>query len=168
MPARSVAAGCVAKPTKGDIDMYIRRRVCAEQDMKGGHVHVWVYQANGENLNDLISVSQFNLGSGCTRIDKAPSQETLPGCVWQGRSEENIDWDGDETHCVVHCMIFNVSKCWYSTVLSRETTGGSDRRLDWYGRFLSPEQAVDFLVDPKRGLWVCSEDDLKKAYFEEY
>lgn len=142
--------------------MYIRRRVCAEQDMKGGRVHVWVYQENGENLNDLISVSQFNLGSGCTRIDKAPSQEALPGCVWQGRSVEIVEsYDGSSTHCVAQCMIFNVSKCWYSPILSRETTGGSDRSLDWYGRFSSPEQAVDFLVDLERGLWVCSEDDLQ-------
>lgn len=149
--------------------MYIRRRVCAEQDMKGGRVHVWVYQESDENLNHLIAVSEFNLGidrgPGCARIDRSPSQETLPGCVWQGRSVEIVEsYDGSRTRCVAHCMIFNVSKCWYSPVLSRETTGGSDRSLDWYGRFHSPEQAVDFLTDPEKGLGVCCKEELDKVF----
>lgn len=155
--------------------MYIRRRVCAEQDMKGGRVHVLVYQENGENLNDLISVSEFNLGISreprirrepmYARIDKAPPQDTLPGCVWRGRSDEIIAFDDDSrTHSVTDCMIFNVSKCWYSPILSRETTGGCDRELDWYGRFRDPLQAVNFLTDPERGLGVCCDDELEKVF----
>lgn len=144
--------------------MYIRRRVCAEQGVDGGPVHVWVYQESGESLNNLIAVSEFNLGPGYTRIGRAPSREVIPGCVWQGRSDEIVAFDDSRTRCVAHCMIFNVSKCWYSPVLSRETTGGNDRSMDLYGRFRSPEQAVDFLTDPGRGLGVCSEDELDRAF----
>lgn len=108
--------------------MYMMRRVHAEQSPKGGNMNVWVMQWQRADLNELIKTARFNLNpfkeipGGSMWEDHAPDQNKLPGCVWQGRVDENFEWNDRIVHGITHCMIFNISKCWYSSVLSRETS----------------------------------------------
>lgn len=155
--------------------MYIMRRIHAEGSPEGGGFAVWVYQYERENLGELIALGRGNItpfkdNPGWERTeDLGPDQERLPGCVWQGRCDEVFDHLPDEkVHGITHCMVFNVSKCWYSPVLSRELTGG-DNRLTRFGsrfvgtahpRFATMKECVDYLASPE-GLGVCSDRDIR-------
>lgn len=155
--------------------MYMMRRIHAEQSPEGGHFTVWVYQYQRENLNELIGLGRRNIAPfkdnpGWERWeDSRPDQERLPGCVWQGRCDEVFDHLPDaKVHGITHCMIFNVSKCWYSSVLSRELTGGDNRLNRFnsrvgetvYPHFDTIKECVDYLSSPE-GLGVCSDYDIK-------
>ena len=158
--------------------MYMMRRIHAEQRPEGGHFTVWVYQYQRENLNELIGLARSNLEpfneipGGTTWEDDKPNQEVLPGCVWNGRTDEVFNsehnWHPRKIHSITQCMIFNVSKCWYSSVLSRELTEGDNQltrfncRIDkrTYPHFDTIKECVDYLSSPE-GLGVCSDYDIK-------
>lgn len=155
--------------------MYMMRRIRAEENPKTGSFTVWVYQYERKNLNDLIKLGRSNITpfkdnpGWLLWEDHTPDQERLPGCVWQGRRDEVFDtWPPEKVHCITHCMIFNISKCWYSPVLSRETTDGDNRlnrfncRVDkvTYPHFDTMKECVDYLSSPE-GLGVCSDYDIK-------
>ena len=155
--------------------MYMMRRIHAEGSPEGGSFSVWVYQYERENLNELIALGRRNIDpfkdnpGWERREDSRPDQETLPGCVWQGRCDEVFDSLPDaKVHGITHCMIFNVSKCWYSSVLSRELTRGDNRLLRFnsridrvkYPHFDTMKECVDYLSSPE-GLWICSDRDIK-------
>ena len=155
--------------------MYMMRRVHAEGSPEGGGFTVWVYQYERANLNELIALGRRNIDpfkdnpGWERREDSRPDQERLPGCVWQGRCDEVFDGFGDKkVHGITHCMIFNISKCWYSSVLSRETTDGDNRlsrfncRFDGiaYPHFNTMKECVDYLTSPE-GLGVCRDRDIK-------
>ena len=156
--------------------MYMMRRVHAEGSPEGGGFTVWVYQYERENLGELIALGRRNIDpfkdNPGWRLweDRSPDQERLPGCVWQGRCDEVFGrWPSEaKVHGITHCMIFNISKCWYSSVLSRELTGGDNRlnrfncRINKvnYPHFGSMKECVDYLTSPE-GLAVCSDRDIK-------
>ena len=155
--------------------MYMMRRVHAEENPKNGCFAVWVYQYEGEDLNKLIALGRSNItpfkDNPGWRLweDHTPDQESLPGCVWQGRCDEVFGtWPSDKVHGITHCMIFNISKCWYSTVLSRETTDGDQLLVHFnckidktvYPHFGTMKECVDYLTSPE-GLGVCSNRDIK-------
>lgn len=158
--------------------MYMMRRVHAEQSPKGGSMNVWVYQWESADLNDLIDKAKFNLKpfneipGGTSWEDHTPDQKTLPGCVWQGRTDEVFNhednWHPCKIHTITHCMIFNISKCWYSSVFSRGVTEG-DKALyhfnckigdEIYPSFPTIKECVDYLTSPE-GLGVCFNRDIK-------
>ena len=151
------------------------RRVHAEQNPKGGHMNVWVMQWEDPDLNGLIKTARFNLNplkkvsGGNMWEDHAPDQNKLPGCVWQGRVDKNFEWNDSMVHSITHCMIFNISKCWYSSVLSRETSE-CDNYLNLfnckfddgeeYPSFATIKECVDYLTSPD-GIGICSNRDIK-------
>ncbi len=155
--------------------MYMMRRVHAEQNPKGGPMHVWVMQWQRADLNALIKNARFNLNpfnevpGGSMWEDHAPDQNKLPGCVWQGRVDEYFKWNDRLVHGITHCMIFNISKCWYSFILSRETSD-NDKSLslfnckfddgDVYPSFETIKECVDYLTSPE-GIGICSNKDIK-------
>lgn len=155
--------------------MYMMRRVHAEQSPKGGHMNVWVMQWQRADLNELIKTARFNLNpfnevpGGSMWEDHAPDQNKLPGCVWQGRVDENFEWNDRIVHGITHCMIFNISKCWYSSVLSRETSD-NDKSIslfnckfddgEVYPSFPTIKECVDYLTSPE-GIGICSNKDIK-------
>ena len=156
--------------------MYMMRRVHAEGSPEGGGFSVWVYQYESENLNELIALGRRNIDpfkvNPGWRLweDRTPDQERLPGCVWQGRCDEVYGrWPTEaKVRSITHCMVFNVSKCWYSSVLSRELTGGDNRLLRFnsrfdgvkYPHFDTMKECVDYLTSPE-GLGVCSDRDIE-------
>ena len=154
--------------------MYMMRRVHAEQNPEGGHMNVWVMQWEDADLNGLIKTARFNLNplkkvsGGNMWEDHAPDQNKLPGCLWQGRVDKNFKCNDSMVHSITHCMIFNISKCWYSPVLSRETSD-SDNALIYfnckvddkvYPSFLTIKECVDYLTSPE-GIGICSNRDIK-------
>lgn len=154
--------------------MYMMRRVHAEQNSMDGSMNVWVYQGQKADLNKLIATAKFNLDpfkevpDGSMWEDLAPDQNMLPGCVWQGRVDQNLEWNGPMIHVITHCLIFNISKCWYSPVLSRDTTDG-DRAIsrinckfgdDVYPSVTTIKDCVDYLTSPA-GIRVCCDRDIK-------
>lgn len=155
--------------------MYMMRRVHAEQSPKGGPMNVWVMQWKHADLNELIKTARFNLDpfkevtGGSKWEDHDPDQNKLPGCVWQGRTDKTFEWNDSMVHGITHCMIFNISKCWYSSVLSRETSD-SDNALtlfnckfddgEKYPSFTTIKECVDYLTSPE-GIGICSNKDIK-------
>ena len=155
--------------------MYMMRRVHAEQSPKGGNMNVWVMQWQRADLNELIKTARFNLNpfkeipGGSMWEDHAPDQNKLPGCVWQGRVDENFEWNDRIVHGITHCMIFNISKCWYSSVLSRETSDFDNPLYRFnckfddgeeYPSFATIKECVDYLTSPE-GVGICSNRDIK-------
>lgn len=109
--------------------MYILRRVHAEQGVSSDFINLWVYQWESADLNSMLAHARFNLKPIAETprvryVDVAPDQHTLPGCLWQGRTDEVFDYEygcsSHKIHSITHCQIFNITKCWYSPVLSRE------------------------------------------------
>lgn len=155
--------------------MYMMRRVHAEQSPKGGHMNVWVMQWQRADLNELIKTARFNLNpfkevpGGSMWEDHSPDQNKLPGCVWQGRVDEKFNWNDRMIHGITHCMIFNISKCWYSSILSRETSD-FDKSIslfnckfddgEVYPSFETIKECVDYLTSPE-GIGICSNKDIK-------
>lgn len=154
--------------------MYMMRRVHAEQNPKGGHMNVWVMQWEDADLNGLIKTARFNLNplkkvsGGNMWEDHSPDQNKLPGCLWQGRVDKNFKFNDSMVHSITHCMIFNISKCWYSSVLSRETSE-CDNHLsrfnckfddEVYPSFDTIKECVDYLTSPE-GIGICSNRDIK-------
>lgn len=151
--------------------MYMMRRIHAEDN--GELRNVWVYQWQAADLSGLIATARFNLRplDESREVnyweDHRPDQKALPGCVWQGKCSHVFTdgWNAShkkvEIRSVTTCMIFNISKCWYSHLLSRETMT-DDRDVS---AFYDPVKGIESyvqLLSSNRGLGVCSRAELRK------
>lgn len=154
--------------------MYMMRRVHAEQNLNRKVMDVWVYQWQSPDINVLIKEAKLNLKEvndlpvGKVWEDHSPDQSVLPGCVWNGRTDETFIHEGlggpSQIHRITQCMIFNISKCWYSPVLSRTIMKVDEQfitlRTRSYPCFSTITEWVDYLTSPV-GLGVCHDCDIR-------
>lgn len=153
--------------------MYILRRVHTEQSVeslkKSCNPNIWIFQWCSEDLARMIATANRNISptSGCHHVarwvDKTPDQNILPGCVWQGRIShilpDHFDRHERDTAVIIHCMIFNVSRAFYSPVLNRKIMEGDVMTYPYWLRkkFDTPAEYVDYLTTPP-GLGICGHE----------